>query len=126
MHFEHAALNVPDPKAMAQWYSENCELRVANAATAPPYFMADVTGRVILELYHNPKAPVPDYADQHPLVLHIAYAVDDIDATKTRLLNAGATLFSEETLGNGSVLVMLRDPWGVPLQLVKRGVPLIS
>lgn len=124
MYFEHAALNVPEPQAMAEWYVANCGLRVANAPKTPPYFMADVTGRVILELYHNPAAPVPDYAAQNPLVLHIAYAVDDIEATKSRLLDAGATLVSEQKLDNGSVLVMLRDPWGVPLQLVKRGVPL--
>ncbi|MGC9347080.1 MAG: VOC family protein [Anaerolineae bacterium] len=128
MYFEHFALNVPDPRAMAEWYVEHCDLRVVHGIDVPPYmrFLADVTGRVIMEIYHNPKAPVPNYAEQSPLVVHVAYAVDDIEATKSELLDAGATLFSEEHQDNGSVLVMLRDPWGIPLQLVKRGVPLGS
>ncbi|MBN1250396.1 MAG: VOC family protein [Anaerolineae bacterium] len=126
MHFEHAAMNVPDPQAMAQWYVRNCGLRTVVATTTPPYvhFLADVTGRVIFELYANPKAVIPDYASQHPLVLHLAFAVEDVDKTKAHLLEAGATEFSDETQANGSRLVMLRDPWGVPLQLVKRTVPL--
>lgn len=126
MHFEHAALNVPDPQAMAKWYVDNCGLRAVVATDAPPYmhFMADVTGRIVFELYANPKAPIPDYATQHPLVLHLAFAVEDIDANKARLLSAGATEISDETQANGNRLVMLRDPWGIPLQLVMRKVPL--
>ena len=126
MVFEHVALNVPDSRAMAAWYTTHCGLQVVHAGETPPYvrFVADSTGRVIMELYTNPKASVPDYAAQHPLVLHVAFAVSDIEATKARLLQAGATLFSDETLPDGSRLVMLRDPWGIPLQLVKRNKPL--
>jgi glyoxylase I family protein len=122
MHFEHTALNVPDPKAMAAWYVDNCDLRIIVATDSPPYmhFVADVTGRIVFELYANPKAPIPNYADQHPLVLHLAFAVEDIASAKARLLAAGATEFSDESLPNGSRLVMLRDPWGIPLQLVMR------
>ena len=29
----------------------------------------------------------------------------------------------EETLPDGSFLIMVRDPWGVPLQLVRRMTP---
>jgi catechol 2,3-dioxygenase-like lactoylglutathione lyase family enzyme len=126
MHFEHVALNVPDPQAMAKWYVEHLKMRVVRAVDAPPHihFLADATGRIIFELYANPKAPIPAYGDQSPLVLHAAFAVDDMAATKKRLLAAGATLYSEETTADGSVLTMLRDPWGVALQLVRRGVPL--
>jgi catechol 2,3-dioxygenase-like lactoylglutathione lyase family enzyme len=128
MHFEHAALNVPDPRAMAEWYVTHCGAHIVSARDEPPYtrFLADATGRVILEIYANPEAPIPNYETQHPLVLHFAFAVENIDGERDRLLDAGAELFSEETLDNGSRLVMLRDPWGIPLQLVKRGVPLIS
>jgi catechol 2,3-dioxygenase-like lactoylglutathione lyase family enzyme len=126
MYFEHFALNVPDPRAMADWYVEHCGLRVVHGVDAPPYmrFLADVTGRVIMEIYNNPQAPVPDYAAQSPLMVHVAYAVDDMEATKADLIEAGATLVSESHQDNGSVLVMMRDPWGIPLQLVKRGVPI--
>jgi len=104
----------------------HCGLRIVVANDTPPFmqFVADVTGRIIFELYANPKAPIPDYANQDPLVLHLAFAVDDMAATKARLLAAGATEVSDATQPNGTRLVMLRDPWGVALQLTSRAVPL--
>jgi hypothetical protein len=65
-----------------------------------------------------------EYGDQNPLVFHWAFQVEDVDATRDGLLAAGAELFSDEVLDDGSHLVMLRDPWGIPLQLVKRARPL--
>jgi len=126
MYFEHAGLNVPDPVAMSQWYVENCGLQIVVERDTSPYmhFLADATGRVIFELYANPKAPIPDYASQDPLVLHLAFAVDDMDEVKARLLAAGAVETSDSTQPNGTRLAMLRDPWGVALQLASRGVPL--
>jgi predicted enzyme related to lactoylglutathione lyase len=88
------------------------------------HFLADATGRVLFELYANPLAPIPDYPSQHPLVLHLAFAVSDMEAAKARLLEAGATEFSDATQPDGGRLVMLRDPWGIALQLVQRGTPL--
>ena len=124
MQFEHAALNVPDPSAMAAWWIEHCGMRNVRAEDKPPFFLADASGRTILELYHNEAAPVPDYAAQHHLTLHIAFAVRDADATRDRLIAAGATLVSDAKLPDGTQLVMLRDPWGVALQLVQRDTPL--
>lgn len=129
MYFEHAALNVPDPRAMAAWYIKNCGLNVVKSIDVPPYmhFLADKTGRVILEIYANPKAPIPDYANQDPLVLHIAYAVEDAGQAKDALLAEGATLCSDSgTSQDGTRLVMLRDPWGIPLQICQRGTTLIQ
>jgi len=128
MHFEHVAFNVPDPRAMAQWYVNNCGMRIVRSTDGPPYmrFLADATGRVIFELYANPKAPIPDYTAQDPLVLHAAFAVEDMTATKARLVAAGATPISDELLADGTRLVMLRDPWGCSLQLAQRGTPLGS
>ena len=126
MHSEHAGFNVPDPVSMARWYVDNCDLRIVVANDTSPYmhFVADVTGRIVFELYANPLAPIPDYASQDPLVLHLAFAVNDMTATKERLLTAGATEVSDTTQPNGTRLAMLRDPWGIPLQLTSRSVPL--
>jgi len=126
MHFEHVALNVSDPRAMAQWYVDHCDMRIIRAVDGPPYmrFLSDATGRVIFELYANATAPIPDYVAQDPLVLHVAFAVDDMATTKERLIAAGATTVSDEQLPDGTRLVMLRDPWGVALQLAQRGTPL--
>jgi glyoxylase I family protein len=124
MKFEHAALNVPDAPAMAAWWIEHCGMRNVRAEDGPPFFLADASGRTILELYSNEAAPIPDYAAQHHLSLHIAFAVETADATRDRLIAAGATLVSDAQHPDGTRLVMLRDPWGVALQLVQRQAPL--
>jgi predicted enzyme related to lactoylglutathione lyase len=61
----------------------------------------------------------------HPLRFHLAFATDDMDASKAELVAAGATFIDESTLGDGSRLMMFRDPWGMALQLCKRATPLV-
>ncbi len=126
MKFEHFALNVPDAAAQAGWYCSHLGFTVARAKAEAPFthFLADDTGRVIVELYSNPAAPYPAYAGQHPLVFHFAVVTANAPADRARLVAAGASLVSEETLPDGSVLVMLRDPWGVALQLCQRTQPM--
>ncbi|HEY3291824.1 MAG TPA: VOC family protein [Anaerolineae bacterium] len=129
MKIEHFALNVKDPVAMAKWYSEHLGMRVVRAGAAPVYttFLADETGQVMVEIYHNDSAPVPDYAEMDPLVVHMAFvAADDIRLTVDKLLDAGATLYSDIALtAAGDQLVMLRDPWGFCIQFAKRQKPMI-
>ncbi len=125
MKFEHFALNVADARASVQWYVDHLGLRIARSKPDAPFtsFLADDSGRVIMELYSNPAAPFPDYKSTHPLCFHVAFVDDDPNATRIRLLAAGASPAYEETLPDGSFLIMLRDPWGIPLQLVRRATP---
>ena len=75
----------------------------------------------MLEFYNNPKARVPDYRAIDPLVLHIAFRADDVAATRDRLIKAGATPEGGvATNDTGDTVAMLRDPWGIPVQLVSR------
>ena len=126
MKFEHFALNVPDPRAMGRWYVENLGFTIARAREDAPYthFLADETGRPFIELYQNPKAAIPDYATQHPLCFHFAVVSANASADRQLLEKVGATLFLEEPQPDGSLLIMLRDPWGIPLQLCQRVKPL--
>lgn len=128
MRFEHFALNVPDAPAHAAWYARHCGFTIARQRTDAPFthFLADDTGRVIVELYSNPAAPYPPYSTTHPLVFHVALVARDARAERTRLERAGATFANEDALPDGSILVMLRDPWGVPLQLCQRSHPFPS
>ena len=88
--------------------------------------MADDAGHTLLEIYRSPSEPVPDYASMNPMVLHLAFVSEDVDADRARLLNAGCTSCGEPSKGpNGDAFAMLRDPWGLPLQLVKRSKPLV-
>jgi catechol-2,3-dioxygenase len=126
MKFEHFALNVADVRTVAQWYVEHLGFSIAlrREDEAKTHFLADETGRVIVEFYSNPTAPVTDHAAAHPLCFHIAVVTPDARADRIRLTQAGAKLLREEPQPDGSLLVMLRDPWGLPLQLCERTVPL--
>lgn len=125
MRFEHFALNVPAPQAMARWYAEHLGFKILRANETGPcaHFLGDSTGRVCFEIYHNSAAPVPDYATMAPLTCHFAVASSDAKALRAKLVAAGASLIGEDTLPDGSVLVMLRDPWSVPLQICQRATP---
>jgi glyoxylase I family protein len=125
MKFEHFALNVADARSHAAWYVQHTGFKVARARADAPYthFLADETGRTVVELYSNPKATIPDYAAAHPLCFHLALATADARGERARLERAGATLFLEEPQPDGSMLIMMRDPWGVPLQLCQRTNP---
>jgi catechol 2,3-dioxygenase-like lactoylglutathione lyase family enzyme len=126
MVFEHFALNVPDAVAAADWYVRHLGFRIVRAVEGPPFtrFLADETGRTVLEVYTNPAAPVPDYARQHWLVVHFALVSPDVDADRARLEAAGAKLATIDNLPDGSRLAMMRDPWGVCVQLCQRAQPL--
>ena len=128
MHLEHVAYNVPAPAAAAEWYSQNLGMTVPRKFGPPAngHFLASGREQVMLEFYNNSKVKVPDYHALDPLVLHIAFAVEDVAAVRTRLLGVGATPVGEiSTNDDGDTLAMLRDPWGIPLQLVKRAKPMI-
>ena len=128
LRLEHVALNVPNAEAMAKWYCENLGLRVVREGPPPVnmHFIGDAAGHMMLEIYTNPPDAVPDYAAMDPLVLHVAFTVDDVKGVRERLLAAGATSAADVTVTPaGDELAMLRDPWGVPLQLVKRARPML-
>ncbi len=123
LRFEHFAINVADPVAVAGWYCTNLGMKVVRRGDPPVniHFLADAGGRVVLEIYCNPPDNVPDYPTQDPQVLHLAFAAADLDAERDRLLSAGATVAAETfTTPAGDRLAMLRDPWGFALQLTER------
>jgi hypothetical protein len=58
--------------------------------------------------------------------LHFAFASDNIEADRDRMVAAGATLVGEITTNAvGDKLLFLRTPWSVPFQFVQRQKPLI-
>jgi glyoxylase I family protein len=127
LKIEHAAWTVEDPVACAGWYVAHLGMQVlrSNESGSKAHFMADGTGRILLEIYNNPQVPCPDYRNTDPLVIHLAFAVDDVAAETDRLVAAGATLVAPcEKMPNGDEMSMLRDPWGFPVQILKRAEPM--
>lgn len=127
MTIEHVALNVPDPVGFAAWYGRHLGLRVVRHHPEPhqTHFLADERGGV-LEIYRNPPDQVPDYRAMHHLVFHLAFKSPDAVRDASRLIAAGASHVEDVLPPDGSVLVMLRDPWGIALQLCQRATPLIT
>ncbi len=128
MKIEHFALNVEDPIAMSAWYTQHLGLQVVRQLLQAPYttFMADDSGRVMIEIYKNPPHKVPVYREMEPLQMHLAFVSQNVDEDATRLIKAGATLEQDQHLADGSHLIMLRDPWGISIQLCKRAVPMLA
>ena len=128
MKIEHIAFNVADPVAVADWYVKNLGLEVVRHSPSPTqtHFLADDEGATIIEIYCNPPDQVPDYAAMNPLLFHIAFVSGSPDDDRARLIAAGASFVDELEFPDGSQLVMLRDPWGVALQLCNRAVPLVK
>ena len=128
VRLEHVAINVEDPAAMARWYCNNLGMKVVRKGPPPANmrFISDAGGNMMLELYNNPPDEVPDYPAMNPLSLHIAFMVDDVKAITRKLIGAGATIAVEmNTTDAGDELIILRDPWGVPIQFLKRAKPML-
>lgn len=127
MKLEHVALLVADPVAVARWYEEHLGMRVVRAGEAPGHarFLADEAGASVLEIYAGTE-PVPEYAAMDPQLLHVAFATADVEATRARLIQAGAVPVGDVVVTpTGDRFAMLRDPWGLALQLAGRARPLV-
>ncbi len=128
MKIEHLGIQVPEPAAMADWYVKNMGFSIKRSSDdpVPVRFIADGSGKVMIEIYRNPKVGVPDYTTIDPLTLHIAYSCENVPRVMEKLSKAGAKLISgPENLPNGDQLAMLRDPWGVVIQLCRRANPMV-
>ena len=128
MKIEHVALQVAEPAAMADWYVRHLGCTIARSGSEPlsVRFLKDGSGASMLELYRNPRVAVPDYAQMDPMLVHVAFVTDDPAADRDRLVAAGATIVEDLNITPaGDQIMMLRDPWGVALQLVKRKEPMI-
>ncbi|MBX3442264.1 MAG: VOC family protein [Planctomyces sp.] len=129
MKLEHVAINVPDPLSLSRWYVEHLGLKVVRRFMEPPYghFLADDSGQVLLEIYGNEQAPRLEFSGQHPAMLHFAFVSRDVEADARRLVAAGAVQIGQfDRAANGDRLAMLRDPWGVCVQLVERAQPMLG
>lgn len=128
MRIEHIAFQVEFPQLVAAWYRDHMGMTIKRASDQGPqmHFLACDNDHVMFEFYYNPIASLPDYASMHPLLLHTAWVSNDPVKDRARLIAAGATAVDDVvTTPTGDQLAMLRDPWGLALQLVKRAQPML-
>ena len=119
MKLEHIGFNVAEPQKVMDWWCANLGFTQTH-----PAFVVDSTGQMAIEFYRNDAAPIPDYTEISPLTLHIASLSEDGDADAARLVAAGATLL-ETVHKPGFDMAMLRDPFGLAIQFVTRGTPIL-
>jgi catechol 2,3-dioxygenase-like lactoylglutathione lyase family enzyme len=118
MKLEHIAIDVPDPEGFIAWWCENLGFRRSSPGSA---FIMDDSGVSGLEIYRTDNTPsAPDYAKYDAMTLHIAFVSEDVRADADRLIAAGAILEKIDTSSPDFHMAILRDPWGVPVQLCKR------
>jgi glyoxylase I family protein len=128
IRFEHFALNLDDPHGIADWYVANFDCRILSKMEGSPFtvFLGDSQGRIFWEIYHNAKAPLSAVRDTHPAAYHLAFYVDDLDAVRDKVVAAGGSFIEEVNTPSGSRLVMMRDPWGIAVQLCQRIPPFLT
>jgi glyoxylase I family protein len=125
MRIEHIALNIPDPRAAADWYVAHLGLRLVRSGSAPKHgrFVADEAG-TMLELYDDPEDRHLDLAGLGAPTFHLALISVDLDADIARLVEAGAGRIGEiNVTARNDRLAFLRDPFGMVLQLAQRTAP---
>lgn len=120
---EHAGLNVSDSVPQAQWYIDHLGWTMKRETGAPTHtkFLGDAGSRFMIELYQNEKFPMIDLYTLNHMSFHVASAVSDVVHARQVLQNAGATIEEDVTTTPlGDQVLMLRDPWGLPIQFAKR------
>jgi hypothetical protein len=81
---------------------------------------------VMFEIYNNPAVSMPDYSEADVLQMHLAFSSENLKVDRDRLVKAGARVIVEMyATPGGDEIMMLRDPWEVPIQFVKRKEPMM-
>jgi len=118
---------MPDPTAAAAWYAQHLGFRIVRASSEPPYahFIAAAGGGAMIELFRSEAMAPLDAHGADPMQAHVAFVVEDVDAEAARLVAAGAVPDGGTRRSpDGDPYAIVRDPWGVPLQLIRRSVPI--
>lgn len=130
MRIEHVALLVADPVALAAWYVEHLGMSIVRRNDSGPgfaRFLADSESLGVLEIYASNVLSVPDYRGTDPLVFHVAFSTADVAGTRRRLVEAGAEPVGDISVSpSGDSFAVVRDPWGIAIQLAHRTRPLVG
>ena len=121
---EHIGISVETPIDMANWYHETLGFNIkfsAEDAEKAVAFLTDGSDKVMLELGKIPDVLPLTKGLSHHLQLHIALRSVDPDKDADFLVSKGATFIEICPIQRpGENLIVLSDPWGNTIQLVKR------
>jgi glyoxylase I family protein len=121
---EHIGICVENPIEMANWYHEVLGFNIKFSAEDEEKavaFLTDGSDRIMLELGKVPDVLPLTKGMSHHLQFHIALKSDDPDKEAEFLVSKGATFIEKCPIKMpGENLVVLSDPWGNTIQLVRR------
>lgn len=121
IRFEHIALNVDNPKKVADWYVENMGLKIVSQ-NKKMIFLSDPDGNLMFELY-NKKEAKDSYSDLNHASSHVAFASDNAESLAKKLIAGGASQLKKWKNPVGETIINMRDPWGNMIQIVQRIKP---
>jgi len=121
IRFEHVAINVENPKQVADWYVKYVGLEILSASKKM-IFVRDPGGNFMFEFYHKPDA-VGSFASLNHSAGHVAFASDDADALSKKMQQGGAKIVDTTTNPVGDTVINMTDPWGNALQVIHRVKP---
>ena len=124
-HIDHFAVFGHDLEALRQFYVETMGLRVVLDNSQAPvrgYFLADPSG-VVLEIIERPQ-DVAAVETRH--ACHVAFGVDDLDATQAKLEAQGAQFETQSRVETETFrTAFFRDPGGNRCQIAWISKPLV-
>lgn len=121
---EHIGIAVRKPQEIAKWYERVLGFEAVfkdGTDDKGVAFIRDAAGKCVLEIMTAPGLDSLCDRQNDPTQLHIAFLSSDPDADAARLVKEGATPVGAPIhTPAGDTLLLLKDPWGNTLQLVKR------
>ncbi len=130
MKLEHIGIAVSAPMDIARWYREQlgCKIiRKSGDNGEGGAFVLDESGNTILEFFRLKSTEPLAVKSSSPLQLHVAFESEDPWKTAERLVENGAKILSRKPEDDADpVMVLLSDPWGLSLQLIRRREKLVA
>ena len=125
---EHLAINMADSRARSMWYRDNFGFVAICDATVGPFtiFSSDAGKHLMFELYHFPQYPIVDFQKLNPFSMHVAFATNNVAGARDGLTKGGASFIEFHNTAQGDSVLVLRDPWGMPIHIVKRVKPMLQ
>ncbi|MCX7797471.1 MAG: VOC family protein [Melioribacter sp.] len=127
--FEHIGINVKDSRSAALWYVKNLNMKILRESESPNYsaFVADSALHMMIEFNYNKDFPTVSELNLNYDSFHLAFSVPNIQQIKEKLVSEGASILSDiRKTDSGDYVLVLKDPWGLPIQFVQRTKPMIK
>ncbi len=118
VRFEHVAIDVENPKEVADWYVKYVGLTIISKSKKM-IFVGDPGHHCMLELYKKPGVKDRFSSLEHK-ASHVAFATDDADSLSKKMVEGGAKILKQFKNPVGDTVINMKDPWGNNLQVIHR------